>query len=114
MKNAQAHVGNPHIVTTDVSDFYPNTKEEFVRTFFKDILKVKSDAIEILVKMTTHKGQFPIAAPTSTLIAFFTHKVLFDKIANKMQELGILFTLYADDITLSSKHGITYLLPLYR
>lgn len=62
----------------------------------------------MLVQMCTYKGHIPTGAPTSSILAFLTHKDLFDKIAQHMDKKDITFTLYVDDITLSAKHGITW------
>lgn len=105
--NAQAHTGQHAYVTTDISSFFTNSKTRYVRNFFKDKLKISGEALDILVQMCTYKGHIPTGAPTSSVLAFLSHKNLFDEIAQYMKERDITFTLYVDDITLSAKHGIT-------
>ena len=105
--NAQAHAGQHAYVTTDISSFFTNSKARYVRNFFKDKLKISGEALDILVQMCTYKGHIPTGAPTSSVLAFLSHKNLFDEIAQYMKERDITFTLYVDDITLSAKHGIT-------
>lgn len=105
--NAQAHAGQHAYVTTDISSFFTNSKARYVRKFFKDKLKISGEALEILVQMCTYRGHIPTGAPTSSILAFLSHKDLFDEIAQHMEERDITFTLYVDDITLSAKHGIT-------
>lgn len=105
--NAQAHVGQHAFVTTDISSFFTNSKACYVRKFFKDKLKISGEALDLLVQMCTYKGHIPTGAPTSSILAFLSHKDLFDEIAEYMEERNIMFTLYVDDITLSAKHGIT-------
>lgn len=61
----------------------------------------------MLVQMCTYRGHIPTGAPTSSILAFLSHKDLFDEIAEYMTQRDIIFTLYVDDITLSAKHGIT-------
>lgn len=61
----------------------------------------------MLVQMCTYRGHIPTGAPTSSILAFLSHKDLFDEIAEYMEKRDITFTLYVDDITLSAKHGIT-------
>lgn len=60
----------------------------------------------MLVQMCTYRGHIPTGAPTSSILAFLSHKDLFDEIAEYMEKRDITFTLYVDDITLSAKHGI--------
>lgn len=105
--NAQAHTGQHAYVTTDISSFFTNSKTRYVRNFFKDKLKISGEALDMLVQMCTYKGHIPTGAPTSSVLAFLSHKNLFDEIAQYMKERDITFTLYVDDITLSAKHGIT-------
>ena len=105
--NAQAHAGQHAYVTTDISSFFTNSKTRYVRNFFKDKLKISGEALDMLVQMCTYKGHIPTGAPTSSVLAFLSHKNLFDEIAQYMKERDITFTLYVDDITLSAKHGIT-------
>ena len=105
--NAQAHAGQHAYVTTDISSFFTNSKTCYVRKFFKDKLNISGEALDILVQMCTYRGHIPTGAPTSSILAFLSHKELFDEIAEYMNKRDITFTLYVDDITLSAKHGIT-------
>lgn len=105
--NAQAHAGQHAYVTTDISSFFTNSKACYVREFFKEKLRISGKALELLVQMCTYRGHIPTGAPTSSVLAFLSHKELFDEIAQHMEEKDITFTLYVDDITLSAKHGIS-------
>ena len=105
--NAQAHAGQHAFVTTDISSFFTNSKACYVRRFFKEKLKISGEALDMMVQMCTYKGHIPTGAPTSSILAFLSHKDLFDEIAEYMSKRDITFTLYVDDITLSAKHGIT-------
>lgn len=106
-QNAQAHAGQHAFVTTDISSFFTNSKACYVRKFFKEKLKISGESLDMLVHMCTYKGHIPTGAPTSSILAFLSHKYLFDEIAEYMSKRDITFTLYVDDITLSAKHGIT-------
>ena len=105
--NAQAHAGQHAFVTTDISSFFTNSKACYVRKFFKNKLKISGEALDMMVQMCTYRGHIPTGAPTSSILAFLSHKDLFDEIATYMAKRDITFTLYVDDITLSAKHGIT-------
>ena len=105
--NAQSHVGQHAYVTTDISSFFSNSKSCYVRKFFRNKLNITGEALEMLVHMCTYRGHIPTGAPTSSILAFLSHKDLFDEIAEYMSKRDITFTLYVDDITLSAKHGIS-------
>lgn len=105
-QNAQVHAGQHAFVTTDISSFFTNSKACYVRKFFKEKLNISGEALNMLVQMCTYRGHIPAGAPTSSILAFLSHKDLFDEIAEYMEKRDITFTLYVDDITLSAKHGI--------
>ena len=105
--NAKTHIGQFSYLTMDIAHYYPNTKTKYVREFFANVLKIKGDALETMIKLTTLNGHLPTGAPTSPILAYLSHKKLFDEIYTHMQKKDILYTLLADDITLSAKHGIT-------
>jgi len=105
--NAQAHIGNFVTVAMDITDFYPNTLTKYVREGLKKELNISERALDLIINMTTYNDHLPTGAPTSTILAFIAHKELFDEIAEEMEKRDIKFTLYADDINLSAKHGIT-------
>ena len=106
--NAQAHIGNFATVAMDITDFYPNTTAKYVREGLKKKLNISEKALDLIINMTTYNNHLPTGAPTSTILSFIAHKVLFDEIAEEMNKRGITYTQYVDDITLSAKHGITY------
>ena len=105
--NAKTHIGQFAFVTMDINHYFPNTKTKYVREFFEKVLKIKGEALEYLVRLTTLNGHLPTGAPTSPILAYLSHKKLFDEIYEYMKKKDILYTLLADDITLSAKHGIT-------
>lgn len=67
----------------------------------------------ILTKLTTIKRQVPQGIPTSTLIANLVFKPTGEKITQLAKENHIKFTMFVDDITLSSKIDFKSLLPLF-
>lgn len=89
--NAQAHAGQHAYVTTDISSFFTNSKTCYVRKFFRNKLNITREALNMLVQMCT-RGHIPTGAPTSSILAFLSHKDLFDEIAEYMLKRGITFT----------------------
>jgi len=107
LKNAQTHVGNFARIAMDITDFYPNTIAKYVREGLKKELNISEKTLDLILNMTTYNDHLPTGSPTSTILAYIAHKELFDEIAEEMEKRDIKITLYADDITLSAKHGIT-------
>ena len=106
LQNAQVHVNANAYLVSDISAYYPNTKAKYVRKFFEKF-NTDKETLDLLVKLTTFHNHLPTGAPTSPILVYLSHQELFDEIYAKMKEQGIKMSLYADDITLSSKHGIT-------
>ncbi len=116
--NAKLHQLNANICTIDIEQFYDSTKEIYVYNFFNNVMKMSTNISVILTKIVTYEGRIPTGTPTSQLIAFLSYKDLFTIIYERCKAKGILFSLYVDDITLSSnkiipkniKNKINYLL----
>ena len=106
LMNVKRHLNANAYLTADISKYYPNTKVKYVREFFA-IFNTDEETLDMLVKLTTFRNHLPTGAPTSSILVFLSHQELFDEINAKMQEEEITFSLYADDMTFSSKHGIT-------
>lgn len=100
--NAKLHQLSDNICTIDIENFYDSTKEVYVYNFFKNILQMSTDIAVVVTKLVTYEGRIPTGTPTSQLIAFLSYKDVFTKIYDNCKEKGILFSLYVDDITLSS------------
>lgn len=118
--NAKMHQNNNNICTIDIEKFYDSTKEIYVYNFFSNTMKMSTDIATILTSLVTYEGRIPTGTPTSQLIAFLSYKDTFMKIYEICKEQDIIFSLYVDDITLSSnkiinkniKYKINYLLNL--
>ena len=104
--NAEAHVGAKEVITLDVTHFFSNSKKKYVEKFLKERLKISGEALEYMLKYVTHNGYLPTGSPTSSILAYLSHKDLFDSIYKTMSKNNIKMTLYIDDITLSSQGHI--------
>lgn len=103
--NSVIHAGKRFTITLDIVHYFPNSKAEYVEKFWKNQGFYGED-LHRLVNLTTFESHLPTGAPTSNILAALIHKPLFDAIYKKMQEQGIAFTTYVDDITLSSNNHI--------
>ena len=96
------HRTNENVCTIDIEKFYDSTKEKYVYDFFRYTMKMETNIATILTKLLTYENRIPTGTPTSQLIAFLSYKDVFLKINELCQNQGITFSLYVDDITLSS------------
>lgn len=105
LKNVIPHLKAKEYLKLDIIHYFPSTKVRYVRAFFRHCLNLSDEVIRILLYLTTWRGYLPTGAPTSPLLAFWSHYQLFNRLYNKMKRSGITMTLLMDDITLSSdKH----------
>ena len=110
VRNARFHQGNKYIFTTDLKSFFPSISHKQVFQMF--LREGCTPAIaRILTKLTTHKYQVPQGIPTSTLIANLVFKPIGLEIEQLAKEHHIKFSMFVDDITLSSKSDFKKLIP---
>lgn len=110
VSNARFHQGNKYIFTTDLKSFFPSISHKQVFQMF--LREGYTPAIaRILTKLTTHKYQVPQGIPTSTLIANLVFKPIGLEIEQLAKEHHIKFSMFVDDITLSSKSDFKKLIP---
>jgi RNA-directed DNA polymerase len=72
--------------------------------------------LDCLVRLCTHQGALPIGAPTSPALSNIVCYRLDRRIAAVVEPKGIVYTRYADDITLSAKNldALNRAVPLVR
>ena len=104
--NAKMHQLNDNVCTIDIEKFYDSTKEIYVYNFFKNTLNQETNIATILTNLVTYEGRIPTGTPTSQIIAFLSYKDVFIKIYELCKKQNITFSLYVDDITLSSSYII--------
>ncbi len=110
VRNARFHQGNKYIFTTDLKSFFPSISHKQVFQMF--LREGCTPAIaRILTKLTTHKYQVPQGIPTSTIIANLVFKPIGLEIDQLAKEHHIKFSMFVDDITLSSKSDFKKLIP---
>ena len=100
--NAKMHQYKDNICTIDIEKFYDSTKEIYVYNFFKNKMKMSIDIATIMTALVAYEGRIPTGTPTSQLIAFLSYKDIFIRIYEMCKLKEIQFSLYVDDITLSS------------
>lgn len=110
--NARFHQGNKYVFTTDLKSFFPTISHKQVFQMFLQEGCTPTIA-RILTKLTTCKYQVPQGIPTSTLIANLVFKPYGLKIYQLAKENHIKFSMFVDDITLSSKADFKNLIPQF-
>lgn len=109
--NALSHSGNSYFILADISSFYDHCTRDAVYQFFRSDLDCAPDVSDLLATITTCDDEagstiIPTGSPCSQLVAFFAYRRMFEEIANVALEHGCRFSLYVDDLTLSSSDPI--------
>lgn len=102
ISNAKYHQGNKYVFTTDLKSFFPSISHRHV---FNVLIEhgFSPSVSRILTQLITYKYQVPQGVPTSTFIANLVFKKTGDKILDFARQNNIKFSIFVDDITLSSK-----------
>lgn len=110
--NAGVHVKQPKIVTIDLKDCFPNVQPDQVRNALASKLHCSDDVVNLLTKLTTFQYRLPQGAPTSPLIANLTLLPLYDDISKISKDLGLRFSFFMDDITISGIRASEAIKPI--
>lgn len=108
--NARYHQGNKYIFTTDLRSFFPSISNKQVYTTLIE-LDFSPNIASIITRLITRNGQVPQGIPTSTLIANLVFRPTGDLILEMAYRHHIKFTIYVDDMTLSSAKDFKHLVP---
>ncbi len=112
--NARPHIESSYILTMDIDKFYFNCKKTIIFNFFRHKMKTTVDVAELLTNLVIYqnddKSYLPTGSPSSQIIAYLSCKATFDKINTLSKNHNCIFTLYVDDLTLSSKSPIKKIL----
>jgi hypothetical protein len=102
IKNNNRHSENSNLSTFDINAFFPSCKIEYVFRFFKFKMKMPDDVAWFLADLTTYKSALATGSPVSPILAFWMNKEIFDGIDARCRKHQQVFTLYVDDIGISS------------
>jgi len=103
---ARRHLSAEVVVSLDIANFYPSITERLVRRSLRRLGAVPeiADLISVLVTLRDPNiaGSFlPQGSPASSVIANLVLLAFDTKILLLAEDLGVLYTRYADDIELS-------------
>ena len=98
--NALAHAGRPVVVRMDVRDFFPATRADRVRRFFR-LIGWDDAAADVLLRLCADDGGLPQGAPTSPRLSNLVNLPLDQRLMALGAKAGAMYTRYADDMTFS-------------
>jgi len=100
--NANPHVGSNFMLNIDLQDFFDNIQANKIFTVFSS-LGYNSTISSALTKICCYKNRLPQGSPASPKLANLVCIKLDYRIHGYTGRRGIIFTRYADDITLSAQ-----------
>ena len=103
--NAYCHVNKQEIGCIDIKDFFPSITKKMVVEVFKN-LGYSEKISKALAEICTYEGILPQGAPTSPMIANLVLKSLDLELLTYANKNKLVYTRYADDITISGDINI--------
>lgn len=104
--NATYHIESQYVLTMDIAKFYDNCRREYIYKMFMYQFQMPKDIAKIMTDITTLGDKVPTGAPTSQVLVFHAYKEMFYNINRIAQEHKCQFSLYVDDMTMSSEDPI--------
>jgi retron-type reverse transcriptase len=101
LTNANLHTKQPYVSNLDIKEFFNSISRQHIRQVLIDN-GIGANLASTVSSLVTLNSSLPQGAPTSPILS---NAFLFDadgKISDACSRLGVIFTRYADDITLSA------------
>ncbi len=105
-KNAAIHAGAKIVICEDIQKFFPSTTAQRVFSVWCDFFGFSPDVAKLLTALTTKAGILPEGANTSSHLANLVFHNTEPLVHAKLAELGIAYSRYVDDISISSNSEI--------
>ncbi len=102
--NAERHRENSFCLCLDITDFFNNTSKKKVFTFFRSLGYPDQIAIT-LTNLCTHENGLPQGGVSSPALSNLVNTRLDHRISSYVGKRNIVYTRYADDITISSNNS---------
>ncbi len=104
--NAEKHLTKNYLLLLDISNFFPNTNDSYVYSFFYHTMNQPEDIAKILTNLTTvrngSKRFLPQGFPTSPILSFLSYHKMYEKLSEFSVKNNLIFSAYYDDFTFSS------------
>lgn len=99
--NAEEHIGDHPVLTSDIQSFFPSTTVKMVFDFFRKRMGCSSDVSNLLAGLCTCKGHIPTGSRISMPLAFWANEPMFDQLHRLSVARDVTFTVFVDDIVFS-------------
>jgi hypothetical protein len=103
--NARAHIGSTYAFVTDISGFFPAISCHRVNDLFLR-QACSSEVASILTRLCTYDFHLALGLVTSPILANELFKPIDWRIADACRKMGLTYTRFVDDITISGKFDL--------
>ena len=104
--NAKAHVNKKFVLNLDIKDFFGSINFGRVRgMFIANPYKLDEKVATVLAQICCFDNKLPQGAPTSPIVSNLICAKMDSELQRFSKQHGLLYTRYADDITLSSNRN---------
>jgi len=100
---AAQHCGAKSLLKMDVKDFFSNVHESVVYEIFNNFLSFPPDVAKLLTELCTFDGHLVQGALSSPYLANLALFDLETNVVRRLNQKGLVYTRYVDDITVSTK-----------
>jgi RNA-directed DNA polymerase len=101
LSNAASHLVKDPVIKIDIKKFFASVPQQAVLRFLRTSCRCRSDVAKLLSKILVFNGKIATGSSASPILAYYAFKPMFDEIAALAASLGLTFTCYVDDMTLS-------------
>lgn len=101
--NASLHAGAVIVINEDITGFFPATSSRVVHGIWRDFFGFSDDVALCLTRLTTHQGELPQGAITSSFLANLAFWATEPALQARLQSRGLVYSRYVDDIAVSSQ-----------
>ena len=112
LDNARIHVGKPTVVRIDIRDCFPNTRVEMIREAFASTFSFSKPSVDLLTTLCSYQGRLPQGSPASPMLSNIVLLDLHEDVRDVCAELGLDFSFYIDDITISGSRAVDAIEPI--
>ena len=101
LTNASSHAGKAWVLSCDLKDFFPSTKQAMVETVLNRFHGCGTEARAAVLRLVCRRGALPQGAPTSPHLANLAFLDGDEQLSDLGDAHGLAYTRYADDMTFS-------------
>lgn len=120
ISNAEQHLGNIAVLSTDIKSFYQSCTSNKVYDFFKYTMSCSDDVSWLLSKICTCNNHLPTGSRLSMVMSYWVNHKMYNDLYKYCRERCFNMSVYVDDITISgqgvnrlTRHDITAIIKKY-